>query len=135
MSAQAAKRTRRTAARTVPLKDITISWPHRGPWDAEPKPMTITGEQLARVLDVLYLKLTSPDYQATVDLVSYRLEGLSALVDCDRFADESDAACSALRGILRDMAFEIRGADDRFVKQALEGATVTIGATSAGAAR
>jgi hypothetical protein len=105
----------------LPLKEITITWPHQSPWMATPEDREITGEQLATCLDVVVPMLRAAGdatmREATVAGVSYRLEGLAELMDSvrddERLAERHHPAMfGALADYARRLALEVRGADD-----------------------
>lgn len=129
----------RTKAETIPLRDVTITWPYQSPWMNEPKMTTITGAQLAGFLNIIGGRVGhGPDqHQAGVDIVSYRLEGLSSILeavgDSSGLADSPDRiepVFDTLAGYVDHLWMELRQTDRHFIEKLLKAATVTITPTA-----
>jgi len=125
----------RTKPETIPLRDVTITWPYQSPWMNEPRMTTITGEQLAGLLNVIGGRVgESPEQrEAGVDIVSHRLEGLSSILeavgDSSGLVDSPERiepVFDTLAGYVDHLWMEPRQTDQHFVEKILKGATVTI---------
>jgi Arc/MetJ family transcription regulator len=126
------------APRTVPLSEITITWPPLRDFEGEPeKPITVSGKQLAQL--VAWLARTAPGrlqpYMANrvwqPDAVNLTLDGMAGLIQAfgeasQEVDDKRPAVCALLAELTRDLAARL--AADRDVESDFKNATVTIGA-------
>jgi hypothetical protein len=118
---------------TVPLREVTITWPYRSPYMNEPKEVTITGEHLARVLDVIRtLPYADDDARLSeAEAVSWRLEGVSALMEALGETDfggsqlRSEHAARALADYVDYLRMRVGLNDSHWTGEILKTATVT----------
>jgi hypothetical protein len=126
----------RTEPETIPLRDVTITWPYQSPWMNEPKMTTITGEQLAGVLNIIGGRVgqSRDQREAGVDIISYRLEGLSSILgavgdssDLADYPDRLEPIFDTLSDYVQYHWTDLRQGDEQFVaEKVLKHATVTI---------
>jgi hypothetical protein len=127
-----------SAARTIPLSDITITWPPPRDFEGEPeKPITLSGKQLGQL--VAWLARTAPGrlqpYMANrvwqENAVYLTLDGVAGLIEAFGAAgsivdDKRPAVCALLADLTRDLTARLAAAAD--VERDFKDATVTIGA-------
>jgi hypothetical protein len=121
---------------TIPLSRVSITWPRLSAWGSteDDKPRTITGEELAYVLNrTSHFMAPSTETSKRVDIeyLAYRLEGLSGILSAlASSGDPIDApVLSLLSSVVRDLMADARAYES--VDQVLERGVVTIGAAAA----
>jgi hypothetical protein len=134
------------APRTIPLSDITITWPPLRDFEGEPEtPIALSGKQLGQL--VAWLARTAPGrlqpYMATnrvwqPDAVNLTLDGVAGLIQAfgeasQEVDDKRPAVCALLAELTRDLAARLAVNQD--VEDDFKNATVTIGAPTPEAAR
>jgi hypothetical protein len=126
------------APRTIPLSEISITWPPLRDFEGEPeKSITVSGKQLGQL--VAWLARTAPGrlqpYMANrvwqPDAVNLTLDGVAGLIQAFGEAsqdvdDKRPAVCALLAELTRDLAARL--AADGDVESDFKNATVTIGA-------
>jgi Arc/MetJ family transcription regulator len=129
---------RQAEPRTIPLSEITITWPPLRDFEGDPeKPITLSGKQLGQV--VAWLARTAPGslqpYMASrvwqPDAVNLTLDGMAGLIQAfgeasQNVDDKRPAVCALLADLTRDLAARLAANGD--VESDFKSATVTIGA-------
>ena len=126
------------APRTIPLSDITITWPPLRDFSGEPeKPITLSGKRLGAI--VAWMARTShgtlrEEPWTTTD-VWLDLKGLAEILrglgnaDLEMIPSNTPAMLCLLATMVDDMTARLAVADD--IKTDFKDATVTIGAAAA----
>jgi hypothetical protein len=131
---------RQDEPRTVPLSDITITWPPLRDFDGEPEtPITLSGKRLGAI--VAWMARTTPGHLRGegdpwyADGVRFDLQGLAEILrglgaaDLDMASVNTSAIFPLLATMATDLAGRLAAEDD--VETDFKAAIVTIGAQAA----
>ena len=133
---QPAPRSDAAEPRTIPLSDITITWPPLRDFEGEPeKPITLSGKRLGAI--VAWMARTTPGAMGPGEVWDHTkiwldLRGLGEILrglstaDLEMIPANTPAILSLLATMADDMAGRLAAADD--VETDFKDATVTIGA-------
>lgn len=131
------------APRTVPLSEISITWPPLRDFSGEPeKPITVSGKRLGAIVAWMartsHGTLSAEDAWSTTD-VWLDLRGLAEILrglgnaDLEMIPSNTPAMLCLLATMVDDMTARLAVADD--IKTDFKDATVTIGAPATEPAR
>jgi hypothetical protein len=119
------------APRTVPLKDITITWPVEG----RDEPLSVSGETVGEILEYAARACPNVPYFLSPDLTGFKLEGLAKM--CHELAGADLESCGSLDTLFHGLGYLLNdcaarlGARHELAGYRLRQATVTIAAAPA----